>query len=132
VPAQQLLGSEMQKPKDWLFPTPEPPVSQGGFLANNLIQMIDFRFIESNAATSARTRARPLATHRARELEWRRIHADALRQYEGQWVVLENDQIVAHGDNLVQVVAEARRMGVRVPYVFRVELPNENVVLMGL
>jgi hypothetical protein len=55
-----------------------------------------------------------------------------LRQFARQWVVLEGEEIVAHGDDPLQVVAEARAKGIHVPYVFYVEDPDEKVVKMGL
>lgn len=70
--------------------------------------------------------------HRSRELEWCRTHAEVLRQFAGQWVVLEGEEIIAHGNDLVQIVREARARGIRVPYVFYVEDIDEEVVRMGL
>jgi len=46
--------------------------------------------------------------------------------------VLEGEEIVAHGDDPLQVVAEARAKGIQVPYIFSVEDTDENVVRMGL
>jgi len=61
---------------------------------------------------------------RERENEWRRTHGDVLRAYAGQWLVLEGEQIVAHGDDPVPLVARAREHGIRSPYVFYVEPPR--------
>ena len=47
-----------------------------------------------------------------------------MRRLAGQWVVLEGEQLVAHGKNAVRVVASARRRGVTVPFVFYVEPPD--------
>ena len=69
---------------------------------------------------------------RARELAWRRAHEDELQAYAGQWVVLEGEQIIAHGEDPAAVVERARSQGVRVPYVFYVEQYRPDVVLMGL
>jgi|SRR5918996_1533515 hypothetical protein len=63
--------------------------------------------------------------HRHRELEWRRTHREELRQFAGQWVVLEGEEVVSHGKDPLQVVAEARARGVRVPYVFYVGEPTD-------
>lgn len=70
--------------------------------------------------------------HRSRELEWARTHKEVLRQFAGQWVVLEGEELVTHGNNPLQVVTEARAKGVQVPYIFRVEIAAENEVRMGL
>jgi Family of unknown function (DUF5678) len=70
--------------------------------------------------------------HRSRELEWCRTHTEVLRQFAGQWVVLEGEEIVAHGDDPLQVVAEARAKGIQVPYIFYIENMDAKVVRMGL
>lgn len=69
---------------------------------------------------------------RNRELEWRRTHAETLKSLEDEWVVLEGDRVIAHGDDPVQVINEAKSKGVRTPYIFFVEQKRENVVIMGL
>ncbi len=63
------------------------------------------------------------STHRQRELEWIESHADEMRRLAGEWVVLEGDELVAHGKNAARVVASARRRGIAVPFVFFVEPP---------
>lgn len=70
--------------------------------------------------------------HRNRELEWRRTHGKALKAFTGEWVVLEGEEIIAHGHDPVEVISEAREKGIRVPYVFCVEPQGEDVVEMGL
>jgi hypothetical protein len=73
------------------------------------------------------------STHRQRELEWRRTHLDVLRRLAGHWVVLEGDEIVAHGKDAIRVVARARRKGVTVPFLFFVPPTDlEATVRMGL
>jgi hypothetical protein len=69
---------------------------------------------------------------RAREMEWRRTHRAFLRTLAGQWVVLEGEELIAHGTNLAQMVTEARARGIRVPYVFYVEEEAEDVIRVGL
>lgn len=70
--------------------------------------------------------------HRQRELEWRRTHGERLRAFSGQWIVLEGEEIVAHGRDPVQLVSEAWRKGIRVPYIFFVEVQTEEIVRIGL
>jgi hypothetical protein len=41
-------------------------------------------------------------------------------------------KIVAHGGDPVQVVAQARARGIKIPYLFYVEAVDEGVVRMGL
>jgi predicted RNase H-like HicB family nuclease len=69
---------------------------------------------------------------RERELEWRRTHAETLRQFENEWVVLQGDEIIAHGSDAARVIQEARARGIKRPYVFFVEQMNENVITIGL
>lgn len=70
--------------------------------------------------------------HRRRELEWRRTHGERLRAFSGQWIVLEGEEIIAYGRDPVELVSEARRRGIRVPYIFFVETQTEETVRMGL
>ena len=69
---------------------------------------------------------------RERELEWRRTHAEALEQFENEWVVLEGETIIAHGSNAAHVIREARSQGIRTPYVFFVEPEVSNIIRFGL
>jgi len=69
---------------------------------------------------------------RERELEWRRTHTATLKQFENQWVVLEGEEMVAHGSDPVQVIQEAKEKGIRKPYIFFVEQKRENVITIGL
>jgi len=71
-------------------------------------------------------------TYRGREQEWRRTHREILQTFAGEWVVLEGEKIVAHGGDPVQVVAQARARGIKIPYLFYVEAVDEGVVRMGL
>ena len=76
---------------------------------------------------------RRLAGHRRVEQAWRRSHQDLLvSHYAGQWVVLEDEDIVAHGEDPVQLVERAREAGIEVPYVFYVDPPRPGIVKMGL
>ena len=70
--------------------------------------------------------------HRDQELRWIDTHRDVLRQFAGQWVVLEGEAIIASGPDPLHVVAKARARGVSIPYIFYVEISENNVVRMGL
>ena len=63
---------------------------------------------------------------RAREREWRHVHAEELKCFAGEWVVVEGERVVCHGTDPGAAVARARADGVAVPYVFFVE-PDEEV-----
>ncbi len=56
--------------------------------------------------------------HRQREQAWRRTHGDVLRSYAGKWLVLEREEVIAHGDDPADLVRQARERGIRSPYVF--------------
>jgi hypothetical protein len=84
-------------------------------------------------ATARKRHETIVSQHRRREMEWIRTHTAVLRRYAREWVCLEGERIVAHGRDVVRVVASARRKGVKIPYVFYVEEPrDEDVVYMGL
>lgn len=83
-------------------------------------------------AFTAATRKATTPPRRTRELAWRREHQDLLSSVAGQWVVLEGDQLVAHGPDPAALIAEARATGIRVPYVFFVEAHTDDVVSLGL
>ena len=49
---------------------------------------------------------------------WLRDHRT---EYAGQWVAFDGDQLVCHGTNNRDVLAEARQRGVKVPFVTYIE-----------
>ena len=48
-------------------------------------------------------------------------HPEAFSDLIGHWVVLEGESIAAQGTDPVSVVSEARKKGIPVPFIFRVE-----------
>lgn len=76
----------------------------------------------------------PTIDDRKREDAWRRSNRDFLQtHFAAKWVVLEGEEIVAHGENAAQAVEKARAKGVAVPFVFYVEPPRQpGVVRIGL
>jgi hypothetical protein len=72
------------------------------------------------------------SSFRNRELEWRRTHREILKSFENEWVVLEGEEIIAHGRNPIEVVGTARSMGIKIPYVFHVDSFSEDISKMGL
>jgi hypothetical protein len=82
--------------------------------------------MQSMARTGAARKRQEVikSTHRQRELEWIETHTDEMRRLAGEWVVLEGEDLVAHGKNATRVVASARRKGIKVPFVFYVESPD--------
>jgi uncharacterized protein DUF5678 len=85
-------------------------------------------------ASAARKRQETTKSrHRQRELEWIETHTDEMRRLAGEWVVLEGEDLIAHGKSASRVVASARRKGIKVPFVFYVESPDtEPIAHFGL
>ena len=69
---------------------------------------------------------------RERESEWRRTHAETLGQFENEWVVLEGEEIIAHGSDAAKAIGEARIKGIRTPYIFFIEQESDDFVRIGL
>lgn len=79
--------------------------------------------------------ATPTATkpRRERELRWLRTHRPELQALAGQWIALDGDVLLASGPDPVEVIREARRKGIRAPFLHRVEFDREaGSVRMGL
>jgi len=78
--------------------------------------------------------ARAVRGQRLREREdaWCHSHPEDLHRYVGEWIVVEGEGVLVHGKDPVRLVAEARRLGVRSPYIFFVEGTEPDVVRLGL
>lgn len=55
---------------------------------------------------------------REREQQWIIAHRD---EYLGQWVVVEGDSLIAHGNDAREVYNAAREAGISIPFVVRIE-----------
>ena len=66
--------------------------------------------------------SQPAYKTRQRERAWVAAHRD---EYLGQWVAVEDDNLVAQGTNPRQVYLAARDAGIEVPYLVRVEKREE-------
>jgi len=44
-----------------------------------------------------------------REFEWLSSHQDEKRKYKGEYIAVVGEKIVAHGVNLAQVIAKAKK-----------------------
>lgn len=58
---------------------------------------------------------------RSRENDWLEKHRD---DYDGQWVALDGDRLLAHGDKLKEVAKTAKEMGFEDALLVRVEGSN--------
>ncbi|MEP7336151.1 MAG: DUF5678 domain-containing protein [Acidobacteriota bacterium] len=54
--------------------------------------------------------------------KWINAHGS---EYQGQWLALDGDRLLAHGANLTEVAAAARAAGVQFPLLHLVEPPRE-------
>jgi hypothetical protein len=59
---------------------------------------------------------------RRRERQWLREHGE---EYASQWVALDGSCLLSHGPDGRLVLSEALKAGVSVPFVVRVESPDE-------
>ncbi|HEY6418511.1 MAG TPA: DUF5678 domain-containing protein [Candidatus Binataceae bacterium] len=58
---------------------------------------------------------------RVREMNFYRGHPDRFAEFVGEWVALEGETIVAHGNDPADVVEKAREKGIKIPFLLRVE-----------
>ncbi len=82
--------------------------------------------IEVNHETSVSNEKKPHPgllpwKDRNREYDWLKVHA---REYVGQWVALEGDQLVARGTSALEVLEAATASGIDRPLVLQVEDPD--------
>jgi uncharacterized protein DUF5678 len=64
----------------------------------------------------------PSALHREREMQWLAQHE---AEYAGQWLALDGDHLLSHGEDPHKVRAEARATGVETPFVVFAEDSSE-------
>jgi aspartokinase len=57
-----------------------------------------------------------------REQRWLSEHQ---QEYVGQWVALEGDRLLSHGEDLNKVFDEAKAQGVQAPFTAFIEDPNQ-------
>jgi hypothetical protein len=63
---------------------------------------------------------------RSREMAWIAEHQE---EYAGQWVVLDGDRLIGHGDDPVPIVEKARQEGIDRPLIMH--LRKETGPFMG-
>jgi|SRR5215813_8435226 len=60
--------------------------------------------------------------YRKREYQWMKEHK---AEYAGQWVALEGDTLFAHGSSARQVLEEAKKAGAKIPFIARIDSPDD-------
>jgi hypothetical protein len=83
-------------------------------LANDIYRLL-LKIVHIQAPADTRQSA---AIRHSQYRKWLQEHRE---EYAGQWVALDGDRLVSFGKNNREVLAEARRQGVRVPFVAYVE-----------
>jgi hypothetical protein len=69
---------------------------------------------------------------RSEEIAWLQKNLARLRvEIPGHWIIVEGDEMVAHGVDYLLTLAEARAKGVSIPFVERVP-DRDGAVWMGL
>jgi predicted DNA-binding antitoxin AbrB/MazE fold protein len=68
----------------------------------------------------------PTFNARRREREWLELNGPS---YAGQWVAVEGDQLVSHGENAMAVLQQARAAGVQHPLLM--QIPKEPPLPFG-
>lgn len=151
------LGNRTQAPREWPRPTGGLPVTWGdeqaaaqgeatrhpranrrealtqnfrcsisgetkGLSGNLVLVFPQMRRTEALAAVDPRTR----------ELQWRQNNEQLLEALAGQWLVVEGDEMIAHGQDPVTLVTAARRRGIQVPFIFFVEPRAYDTIKIGL
>lgn len=60
--------------------------------------------------------------YRKREYQWMKEHAE---EYAGQWIAIDGDWLIAHGSSARQVLEEADKLGAKLPFIARIESPDD-------
>ena len=47
-------------------------------------------------------------------------------------MILEGERVIGHGKDPSALISEARRQGIKIPYIFHIGEANENVATLGL
>jgi len=62
---------------------------------------------------------------KSKELQWISKNPEKLRLYEGKWIALIDNRLIASGDSLSNVRREARKLTKKEPLVFKVPRKDE-------
>lgn len=65
-------------------------------------------------------------------MRWLEEHAAEMASMAGEWLVIEGDALVAHGPDYSTVLAQARDLGIEVPFVEWVPEERPMGFCMGL
>lgn len=68
---------------------------------------------------------------RQTELEWLSKNKEMLRKYQGQWIGVEDTQLIAHSESAEEVFKSLKAKGITVPFIVFVPRKQEGI-FMGL
>lgn len=54
---------------------------------------------------------------REQELHWLAENTHEIRRLGGQWIVIEGDELIAHGADFFAVLETAKRRGIEIPFI---------------
>jgi hypothetical protein len=91
-------------------------------LATHLVDLAGKSQLNGSDATKASVNTNAVDPERRREQQWLFQHG---AEYAGKWVALDGDCLLSYGTDGRVVLSEARRAGVAVPFVVRVDSPDE-------
>jgi len=86
--------------------------------------------LDTKAETAEFQKPPIVASLRQQEIEWLSSNARKLGRYEGKWIALEGDKIVASGSDEVAVEMRARMKGIKIPFLIRVP-SKEDMLFIG-
>lgn len=157
VLAQSLLSGQIQKPRPWSRPSRglpatwndeqkeaqeevkrDPQANQREALSHSFRCSLhrESKGLSGNLvlvfARMHRKEAEPAPNPRSRELRWRQDNAELLDALAGQWLIVEGNELIAHGQDPASLVTAARRRGIQVPFIFFVEPRTRDTVKIGL
>ena len=89
------------------------------------------KLVLTKTATSARN-GKSWHGFRAVETEWMNKHPEKLRPYAGEYVVVEGTKVIAHSTDAAAAIQTAKRRGVRIPFILFLEVPDPNLIRIGL
>jgi len=95
------------------------------FLAKNLLQQADVASTSSKVSNS--DPKNEAFDKRSAQRNWSQLHRE---EFAGQWVALDGDTLLSHGTDNREVIAQARNLGVKVPFVLFIE-PKNSLPLGG-
>ena len=87
------------------------------------------RFVERvEASLSDEHMPRAVSERAAASMRWIDKHRS---EYAGQWVAMDGERLLAHGPDARAVATQARQLGIKVPFLHRVEAEEPVAVWSG-